>query len=143
MPSDAGIAVVNERSHASEVIPRKSNSEDASDTKEEGVNGSLILRIKRKRGTEPITALRIETLLAEASATNVGDKCARQVGGVSEGGPEDVQDVSRRTKRRLTDRGEEYAFLAYVIYSHLTSSLCHLLVRRFSASRDCFHRFIR
>lgn len=60
--------------------------------------GSLILRIKRKRGVDPITALRIETLRSEEEGELKGSDAA--LIGTS---PEDVSQA--RPKRRLTDRG--------------------------------------
>lgn len=60
--------------------------------------GSLILRIKRKRGVDPITALRIETLRSEEEA-ELRESDTSLIGT----SPEDVTQA--RPKRRLTDRG--------------------------------------
>ena len=64
--------------------------------------GSLILRIKRKRGTDPITALRIETLLSEGVDP---DEVAEHAKQLESGSPDDKADASARAKRRLTKRG--------------------------------------
>lgn len=60
--------------------------------------GSLILRIKRKRGVDPITALRIETLRSEEDGETNKD-----VQSLTSTSPE--EGIQTRPKRRLTDRG--------------------------------------
>lgn len=67
--------------------------------------GSLILRIKRKRGTEPITALRIETLLSEGIDPSEVEEHAKRMQGGEIAAQDEVSEESTRAKRRLTDRG--------------------------------------
>jgi hypothetical protein len=71
-------------------------------SKNENDKGSLMLRIKRKRGAEPITALRIETLLSEGLDPNEVEEHSRRM-------QEDATNNDKeetRVKRRLTDRGK-------------------------------------
>lgn len=58
-------------------------------------DSSLILRIKRKRGTDPISALRIESLLSQSTTKDDAE------------GLRDAADIPvESNKRRQTDRGE-------------------------------------
>jgi hypothetical protein len=68
--------------------------------------GSLILRIKRKRGADPISALRIESLLSNGiDPSQVEDHAKQLQDGVS-GSPEDRAESLSVSKRRATERGE-------------------------------------
>lgn len=68
--------------------------------------GSLILRIKRKRGTDPISALRIESLLSDGIDPSQAEERVRSLGGGESNSPEDHAGASSGSKRRLTKRGE-------------------------------------
>jgi hypothetical protein len=87
--------------------------------------GSLILRIKRKRGTDPISALRIETLLSKGINPSQVEEHARSLDGGEAGSPEDSAGASARPKRRLTERGELRVSSreSCAIYSHLRRTL--------------------
>ncbi|UZJ51780.1 hypothetical protein CBS101457_001100 [Exobasidium rhododendri] len=79
----------------------KENGEvSATQAQERSEKGTLMLRIKRKRGTEPINALRIETLLSEGNNSD-------EVEGHTKRKQDAIRDDKTETavKRRLTDRG--------------------------------------
>jgi len=104
----------------------KQLEEDAANYKKnQDGKGSLILRIKRKRGTEPISALRIEALLSEGIDPKEVEQHAKQMVGADDANQEDRLESSTRTKRRLTDRGECYALAPLIHVRLLMSTLIH------------------